>query len=71
MKQDVVDQVSWMSPCLKEGKERSSHTESWGKSIPGRGNHQCKGPEAACIDLEVSFRRQWMEILRASRNQPS
>lgn len=65
VKLEVVDRVTWMSQCLKEGKVGSRYVESWGKSIPGRRNHQCKGPEAACVELEGSFRRQWTEIIRA------
>lgn len=36
-----------------EGSERGSHEEIWRKSIPGRENSKCKGPEggahAACL----------------------
>lgn len=58
----AVDRVTWMSKCPKEGKEGSNYAESWEKSLPGSGNHQCKGPEAACVEVEGSFRRQQTEI---------
>lgn len=57
----AVDRVTWMSQCLKEGRQGPSYVESWDKSLPGSGNHQGKGPKAACVDLEGSFRRQWTE----------
>ena len=34
---------------LKEGGR--SHVGIWGKSIPGKGNSQCKGPEVR-VDVE-------------------
>lgn len=35
---------------LKEGNKGGSCADFWGKSIPGGGNSQCKGPEAgACL----------------------
>lgn len=44
MRKDLTDKKT----CERrhEGGERESHTSVCGKSIPGKGNGQCKGPAA-------------------------
>ena len=49
-----------MSNCLKEVREWA--LQILGKSMPGRGANQCKGPEA-----EAQQRLEWSEKERGKR----
>lgn len=50
-----------MSRDLKEG--RGSHVGNWGKSIPGRGNSRCKGPEVGLclVYLRSCKEAMWLQ----------
>lgn len=64
MRLEVVD--GNVDESVPEGREGGILLcRELGEEHPGRRNHQCKGPKAACVEVEGSFRRQWMEIIRA------
>ena len=51
--------------CANEGRNESQkHWDVWGKTFPGRGNGQCKGPEAGTSleCLRNSTEPVWLEV---------